>query len=177
MTKRNLSVWVWLLLLPGLLGSWGGWKQSHFSEENTKRHSPILLAAGAETNTRQESGPDQNSISDQNSDSDPGSNSDISSGSSNNSGPGQKSDSDEPALPAPSPLFFSAAHTTYLPTGVLLGSPSSTAVLNWSFQDLQRCRFHSINDQRYTTRHISRLWQRALRLRTWFTCIMPAQAP
>lgn len=160
MTEKKPLAWFWLLLLlPGLLGSWGGWVSPHFSDEPYAGHSSKVDPAGLKGNPYADSKSNEGDHPH------------------NPRGADQESNSEHSNLPVSSPLFLSMAHPGSLSYTALLGPATSNNVLNWFFKELNRCGIHTYKNQLLSSRHISCLWQRTLRLRTWFTCIMPAQAP
>jgi len=161
MALKNTAVWVWLLLLPGLLGSWGGWVQTPLfnqydlcSDQHRNGHAQGVGAHELAGHQGQDSECSKKTIDAH-----------------------QESDSKEPNIPVQSPLFLSAAPSASLSAVVYLGTASSNTLINWFLNELNGCGLHVFSDHQYTSWHISQLLQRTLRLRTWFTCIMPAQAP
>jgi len=153
MTNRILGFVVWMLLLPGILGSWGGLAPFGFSDFNQNVHSSEIRSKGLIKQAVHQSK------------------------SCGSTGAEQESDGQEPNIPIQSPLFFSVASSASHATAVLSGASSPGSIINRFVDELKECRLHIFNEQYYTSRHVSRMLQRTLRLRTLFTCFMPAQAP
>jgi hypothetical protein len=153
MMKSLMGVAVWLLLLPGILGSWGCLAPSGSFNFDQTDLSKETQAHGLNVH---HSHPSE---------------------SSGDSGAEQESGSQEPRIPINSPLFFSAASSVSVASAVLSGSSSAGSIINRFVDELKECGLHTFNNQCYTRRHVSRMGQRTLRLRTLFTCFMPAQAP
>jgi hypothetical protein len=154
MTPRNTAFWVWLLLLPGLLGSWGGWAQAPHSEERNHGKTSGVLADEWAGHQGHSAGCNMG-----NKDGDP------------------ESESNEPIVPVQRPLFLSSTATTSLNSVVFLGANTPSTLINWFLNELNGCGLHAFIEQHFSSWHMSQLFQRMLRLRTWFTCIMQAQAP
>jgi hypothetical protein len=161
MALKNTAVWVWLLLLPGLLGSWGGRVQTPLFNQYDSCSDQYRNGNAQGFGTHELAGHQ-------------GQDSECNKKSKDAQ---QESDSKEPNIPVQSPLFLSAAPSASLNAVVYSGTASSSTLINWFLNELNGCGLHIFSDQHYTSWHVSQLLQRTLRLRTWFTCIMPAQAP
>jgi len=135
------AVLLWLLLLPGLLASWGtGIAPATVHSDAEKKAASTSRAVPAAESA-------------------------------------QNTDSDEPVPAIPTPVYLSVAASVTLPTAVLSGLLPTATEGTWALQDFVGHALPSFFGLHYTSRHTSMLRERALRLRTWFTRLMPAQAP